>query len=85
MLGEGAPAADHAAVTEEVDTIAPPEESAVEMAEVDRVSDDTAAIELAPDQPEASIEPQSAVEDFRQRKRRDLIAAFCILRFCILL
>jgi segregation and condensation protein B len=64
LLGEEAPSAEPvAAVAEEVDTLAPLEEVAVEMAEIDRVGEDTAAIELAPDQPETAIEPQSAEEE----------------------
>jgi segregation and condensation protein B len=64
LLGDVAPSAEHAdAMAEEVDVIAPPEMLAAEMAEVDRVGEDTAAIEFAPEQPEAAIEPQIAGEE----------------------
>jgi len=64
LLGDAAPAAVYAdALAEEVDTIAPPEELAIEMTEADRVSEDTAAIQFTPDQSEAAIEPQAAGED----------------------
>jgi segregation and condensation protein B len=64
LLGEEAPSAEYAdAVAAEVDTSAPPEMLAAEMTEADRVGEETAAIELAPDQPETAIEPQSAEED----------------------
>jgi segregation and condensation protein B len=64
LLGDAAPLAEHAdAVTEEVDISAPPEMLAAEMTEADRVSEDTAAIQFTPDQPETAIEPQPAAED----------------------
>lgn len=64
LLGSEAPAVEPAKVlAAELDTIAPAEELAVEMVESDRVSEDTAAIQFTPDQPETSIESQSAVED----------------------
>jgi len=64
LLGEEAPAAEHAdAVAEEVDAIALPEEAAGELAEIDRVGEEPAAIEFTSDQPEAAIEPQAGVED----------------------
>jgi segregation and condensation protein B len=64
LLGDEAPAVEPAdAVAEEVDALAPPEELAVELAEADRVGEDTAAIQFAPDQPETSIELQTSEED----------------------
>jgi segregation and condensation protein B len=64
LLGDAASSVEHAdAMAAEVDTIAPPEVLAVEMTEADRVTEDTAAIELAPDQPEEAIEPRAAAEE----------------------
>jgi hypothetical protein len=64
LLGDEAPAAGHAdAVAAELDTIAPSEELAVEMMEADRVSEASAAIQFAPDQPETAIEPQASAEE----------------------
>jgi segregation and condensation protein B len=64
LLGDAASSAEHADVmAAEVDAIAPPEVLAVEMTEADRVTEDTAAIELAPDQPEEAIEPRAAAEE----------------------
>jgi segregation and condensation protein B len=64
LLDEGAPSGDHVeAIVEEVDASASPEMLAAEMTEADRVGEDTAAIEPVPDQPETTIEPQSAAEE----------------------
>jgi segregation and condensation protein B len=57
LLGDEAPSADSA------DALALPEEMAVEMTEADRVTEDTAAIQFTPDQPETSIELQTNEED----------------------
>jgi len=65
LIGDEAPPTDHAdAAAEQVDVIALYEAIDAEVLEVDRVVDGPAAIDPAPDQSEASIEPYSAAEDF---------------------
>jgi segregation and condensation protein B len=64
LLGAEAPAIESAdAIVESADMIAPPAEAVVEMAEVDRVGEDTAAIQFAADQPEPASEPQFGAEE----------------------
>jgi segregation and condensation protein B len=58
LLGDEAPPADLA------EAIAAQEVLGDEAPQVDRVSAETAAIEFVPDQPELSIEPQSAADEF---------------------
>ena len=63
LLGEEAPPAQRAeAIADEVDTLAAPEAMGAEMSEADRVNEEGAAIDLAPDQSEAPIEPQADEE-----------------------
>ncbi len=63
LLGDEASPIDRAEVSvEEMDAMAAPEVSAAELAEDDRVSEETAAIEFIPDEPERSIEPQGIEE-----------------------
>jgi segregation and condensation protein B len=58
LLGDEAPSIDRAeGVAEEVALMATPEAISVEAPEADRVSEETAAIEFVPDEPERSIEP----------------------------
>jgi hypothetical protein len=65
LMDNDAPQAERAAVVaEQVDAIAEPEALGVEAPGIDRVSEDTAAIEFAPDRPELSIEPQSVADDY---------------------
>jgi segregation and condensation protein B len=62
-LGNESPPAQRAeAIAEEVDTLAAHEVMSAEMSEAGQAGDDNAAIDLVPDQPEASIESQSAEE-----------------------
>ena len=65
LIGDAAPQADRVdTVAEQVAAFAAPEVMDTESREADQLSEATAAIDPAPDQPEASIEPQSAVENF---------------------
>ena len=60
-LGDETPQAQRAeAIAEEVDAPGVPEAMSADMSEADRVNEEDAAIDLAPHQPEASIEPQAA-------------------------
>ena len=63
LLGEEAPPSQRAdAIAEAVDTLAASEALSVERPEADRITDGDAAIDVVPDQPAASIEPQAAEE-----------------------
>jgi segregation and condensation protein B len=64
LLGDEAPAAEPAeAAAEEVDAFALPQESDVELTEIERVGEDTAAIQFMPDQPETPIDLQPGEEE----------------------
>jgi hypothetical protein len=62
MGDEASPAEQAEAVAERADVIAEFEVISGEAPEADRVVEEAAAIEFTPDQPEASIEPQSTEE-----------------------
>jgi len=63
LLGEEAPPTQRAdAIAEAVDMLAASEALSVERPEAERVTDGGAAIDVVPDQPAASIEPQAAEE-----------------------